>query len=207
MPPSVTESKSIATSPRASVGPYEAGKMLNVVPTTVQRWVDAGYLRAYRTAGGHRRIAISDLEEFAREKGMPIEIEKASPEPCLLMIDDDQDVIETLKSKVAGLRPELKLVTASSGFQAGYLIREHRPKLVLLDIRMPGLNGVEVCRLIMGNDPMSSTRVIAITAFRDVPAIEAIKKAGAVEVLFKPFETDQLLRILEEHFPKARRGM
>jgi len=50
----------------------QAGKYCNVSSKTIINWIDAGYIKAYKTVGGHRRIKEEDLDKFLRERGMPL---------------------------------------------------------------------------------------------------------------------------------------
>lgn len=205
----------------ALVGTLTAARMLRVDPTTIQRWIDSELITGYRTAGGHRRVMTRDLVRFAKSRGIPlaqaksragsasrVSEESGSDSSSVLIVDDEPEILEMLSVRIMGTRPALNVMTAEDGFRAGYLIQKFRPRLVLLDIRMPGVNGIEVCRFIKGDPGTSSIHVVGVTATPDPTEIDALIAAGAEEVLRKPVEKVQLEKLLSRIFPlraKARK--
>lgn len=195
-----------------SVGPNRAARIIGVNPTSIQRWVDSGDLPAHRTHGGHRRIALFDLEEFARKTGLPYEesaititTDGSREDPTrplrVLAVDDD---VTFLNWFCAGLetiskdtRP-LEILSATSGFTAGQLLATSDPDIVFLDIRMPGMSGTEICRLIKSDPRTADIRVLGITAVRSSDVIEEFVSAGAEWVFRKPIDMADIEEILGE---------
>lgn len=182
------------------IGPVEAARLLRIGPTTVQRWIDSGLIPAHKTAGHHRRIVVRDLVEFAKTRGIPLHNQKSSTPPTVLIVDDDHDLLDMFSVRIRGERPDLTVQTASNGFQAGFMISQHSPGLVLLDIRMPGLSGIDVCRLVKKNPLYGEMRIVGMTAFRD-HAVDSLIAAGAEEVLHKPVELRTLQTVLNRYIP------
>jgi len=111
--------------------------------------------------------------------------------PRILIIDDDQSLLE---SYTVLLEDEFQVSTAETGEKGLDLLRHEDVHLVLLDVRLPGINGIEVLRRIKALD--ENVDVIMITAVKDVRvAVEAIK-LGAYDYLEKPFEIDEILSLL-----------
>ncbi|MEK8023036.1 MAG: response regulator [Candidatus Hydrogenedentota bacterium] len=187
--------------PKKYIGTLEASKILHVDPSTIQRWIDSQLIPSHRTAGGHRRISLDDLQKFAAARHVPIDI--APDRPRILIVDDEPDVLETLRVRIAGFRPDIDVLTADQGFKAGFAVHQYRPTLVFLDIRMPGINGVHVCKLIKTDPSTRDIIVVGITASRDPHEIEALLRAGASSVLLKPIETDDLKNVLARTIPLA----
>jgi excisionase family DNA binding protein len=204
------------------VGTMTAARLLRVDPTTIQRWIDTELITGYRTAGGHRRVMAKDLVRFAKSRGIPLAASKIKASskpreldepgngaPVVLIVDDEPEILEVLAVRVKGTRPTVEVMTAEDGFRAGFLVQKYRPRLVLLDIRLPGLNGIEVCRLIKSDPETASIHVVGVTATPDMSEMEALIQAGAEEVLRKPVEKYQLERLLSRIFPpraKARKA-
>lgn len=90
------------------------------------------------------------------------------------------------------------VVEAVDGTQAWALIQEHKPSLVLLDVQMPGLSGLEVLQKIKEEPSLAATRVILLTAKAQESDIEAGLIAGADFYLTKPFSPLDLLTRVEE---------
>src|ERR1041384_594628 len=111
----------------------------------------------------------------------------------LLLIDDETDVQYSFQ-RIFGETPEIELTTASSGEEGLKIIPKLKPDLVLMDIRMGGINGLETLRRIRQLD--SKLLVILMTAYGTTQmAIEAMK-LGAYDYLLKPFEPPKLKEIL-----------
>lgn len=107
---------------------------------------------------------------------------------------DDQALVRTGFSLILGSEPDIEVVCeASNGREAVELCRRHRPDVVLMDIRMPDLDGIEATRLITA-DPGNRTRVLILTTFDiDEYVYDAIR-AGANGFLLKDTPPDDLIR-------------
>src|SRR3982751_1405799 len=102
----------------------------------------------------------------------------------LLLIDDEEDVRYSFQRIFDS--PEIELTTASSGEEGLRIIPKFKPDLVIMDVRMGGITGLETLRRIRGID--SKPLVILITAYGTTQtAIEAMK-LGAYDYLLKPFD-------------------
>ena len=120
----------------------------------------------------------------------------------LLLIDDENDVRYSFKRIFSS--PDLILETAASGEEGIEVIKTFKPDLVLMDVRMGGISGLETLRLIREDD--AKLPIIMMTAFGTTQtAIEAMKH-GAYDYLLKPFDVPKLKQIVEEAL-KASRDM
>src|SRR5215510_14848216 len=110
----------------------------------------------------------------------------------LLLIDDEEDVLYSFRRIFDS--PDTELTTASSGEEGLKLIPRFKPDLVIMDIRMGGMNGLETLRRIRQIDPR--LLVILMTAYGTTQtAIEAMK-LGAYDYLLKPFDVPKLKEII-----------
>ena len=123
-----------------------------------------------------------------------------NPQPVRALIADDERLMrEQLRARLAEVWPELQIVAeAKNGNEAVALTEQHHPELVFLDIRMPGLNGVEAARAIAqlptfedAPDGWPGCEQVFITAY-DQYAIEAFEQ-GVVDYVLKPAERERLL--------------
>jgi DNA-binding LytR/AlgR family response regulator len=106
--------------------------------------------------------------------------------PRAILADDERLMREQLRARLAEVWPQLQIVgEAKNGQEAVDLVQQLRPELAFLDIRMPGLTGVEAARAI-GN----ACHIVFVTAFGEF-AIEAFEQ-GAVDYVLKPAETARL---------------
>ena len=111
-----------------------------------------------------------------------------------VIADDERLMREQLRARLAEVWPELQVVAeARNGSEAVALVAEHRPELVFLDIRMPGLTGVEAAKQIaqmeIGDDELLP-EIVFITAY-DQYAVEAFEQ-GVVDYVLKPAERERL---------------
>jgi FixJ family two-component response regulator len=120
-------------------------------------------------------------------------------QPVVYVVDDDVSVRESLESliRVAGLQPE----TFASGEEFLRHARGGRASCLLLDYTLPKLNGLEIQQRIAGLYPGMS--IIFITGHGDVPMTVKAMKAGAVEFLIKPFNTDVLLGAIKNAIQRS----
>jgi DNA-binding LytR/AlgR family response regulator len=120
-----------------------------------------------------------------------------------LIADDERLMREQLRARLAEVWPELEIVAeAKNGLEAVQLTEQHHPDLVFLDIRMPGMTGVEAARAIAqlptdddDEDGWPGCEIVFITAY-DQYAIEAFEQ-GVVDYVLKPAERDRLLVTIE----------
>jgi two-component system nitrogen regulation response regulator GlnG len=118
----------------------------------------------------------------------------------LLLIDDEEDVRYSFQRIFNS--PEIELATASSGEEGLKVIPKFKPDLVLMDVRMGGMNGLETLRRIRAANP--KLLVILMTAYGTTQtAIEAMK-LGAYDYLLKPFDVPKLKEIIANAFKAAR---
>ena len=181
---------------------FEAAKICHVSPLSIINWVNAGRLAAFRTPGGHRRIRRDDLVRFMRENGMPLpeELREGSGRPRILVVDDEPGVRDVIAEHL-NLRPKpYEVMTGANGFEAGRIVATWKPDIVLLDLRMPGLDGFQVCRTIKADPESSSTVVIAMTGYYTPETEARILECGALRCFAKPLEPATLAAFIDSLF-------
>lgn len=171
--------------------PNQVATILRVSPITVRQWAQKGLLRAQTTAGGHRRFERSVIEQFARDRGAETLVPPLGN--SLLIVDDNRSFNEYLQALFAVECPELIVHAAYDGFEAGRLVVQQRPGVVLLDVMMPGVDGSEVCRRLKSDPQTAATRVVAMTGFHSEDVERRMLEAGAEQVLKKPFTGSEVL--------------
>lgn len=178
----------------------QVGKLLGADPSSVNRWIDSGKLKAYRTPGGHRRVLYEDLLVFLGECGIPIPEELKPDTLTLLLVDDDENYLRSLRKSLQRSDKTLDITYCTSGYDALILIGSKRPDAIVLDIYMPQMDGVEVCQKIKSNPDTQNILVIATTAHPS-PAVEKrVMEAGATAFLAKPYKAASILDLIH---PKA----
>lgn len=172
--------------------PNEVAQWMMVSPITVRGWAQKGLLQAEVTPGGHRRFRSAEVERFARQwnpagnKG-PLRV---------LIVDDDRTVLGFIKELLDDGVHHTVVDTASDGFEAGRKVHTFSPDVVLLDLMMPGINGIEVCHQIKQTPGLAEVRVIAMSGYLDAKNEAALLAAGAECCLTKPLDTSRLFQLL-----------
>jgi len=111
-------------------------------------------------------------------------------EPLILVADDDDDILLLVTTRLR--RDGFKVVSASRGDQALAVAREHKPTLAVLDIGMPGLDGLEVLEQIRADEELRGMLVLLLTA----KAQESDVRRGYVKKPFSPAELSTRVRTL-----------
>jgi DNA-binding NtrC family response regulator len=118
----------------------------------------------------------------------------------ILVVDDDPTILSSFTEVLADEETEVR--TAASAEEALAAIDAQRPDLVLSDVRMPGLDGIELLRLLKERVP--GTDVIIMTAYDDMPTAVAAMREGAFDFLPKPLDLEDLQRVLDRVFEDRR---
>ena len=161
-----------------------AAGVLQVSIPTIKRWVREGHLKAFRTAGGHFRIAEEEIERFKTKQQMPPTADETTR---VLVVDDDPQLRDTLM-EILSLEPTYEVEVARDGYDGLIKVGTFRPHVLVLDLRMPGLDGFQVCRRVKADPVTSTTKILAITGYAEGDARARILEAGADGYLEKPLQ-------------------
>lgn len=123
-------------------------------------------------------------------------------EPAVVLVADDIDSNRDLLREVL-IRTGLTVVEASNGHEAVIISESHRPAVVLMDIRMPLMDGFEAIRRLKENPNTAETPVIALTASTTMETLAEIKRSGFVSSLSKPINLNDLLQELSRFIKRA----
>jgi DNA-binding response OmpR family regulator len=137
---------------------------------------------------------------------LPDELKQGSGLRKVLIVDDESTIRETLGEHLSTRSEPYEVVTASDGFEAGRLVATVRPDVVLLDLRMPGIDGFQICRTIKADPESSNTVVIAMTGYYSQETAERILECGAVRCFAKPVEPSTLSAFIDTVFEQQGRS-
>jgi DNA-binding NarL/FixJ family response regulator len=118
-------------------------------------------------------------------------------EPILVVLVEDNDVFRDALELLLGLRPEMKVIASvADGADAARVAADLRPQVVLMDYRLPGLDGVQATRAVLEACP--DTAVVCLTASANPREREALMEAGAVGCLEKDEGLDAIIEAIHD---------
>lgn len=175
----------------------EAAKVCGVSQQTIIRSFDAGRLTGFKVPGSKfRRIPRDELVRFMRANGMSLEaLGEDGAVARVLLISSDQAISRLVESTLKDDR-RFSLMVAGNAFDAGLLTESFRPGIVILSTRQDEIDPVAVCRRLRSRAESAEVRILSLGGAGDGARLEALKRAGANEVLIVPCPGDLLLRRL-----------
>ena len=120
----------------------------------------------------------------------------------VLVADDDADIRDLLSFKLE--QAGLEVVAAEDGQAALGLARERHPTLAVLDVSMPGLSGIDVCRMLRADPSTADMLIIMLTARVQEQDVEGGFSAGADDYVTKPFSPRELVTRIQALLSRAR---
>jgi excisionase family DNA binding protein len=167
---------------------HEVSRLLQVNPRSVINWIEQSLLLSYRTPGGHRRIRHDDLLAFLRKHQIPTPASLVDGKFGVLIVDDETEIVDVLRTFLQR-QGGYEIATASDGISALIEVGRLKPDLLILDIMIPGVDGIEVCRRIKA-DSSNRTTIIAVSG--NAEKEKRILQAGADAFMLKPIDLDRL---------------
>ena len=170
----------------------EAAKICKVSQQTIIRCFDNGQLKGFRVPGSRfRRIPREALYKFMKDNGIPTDALESGKRKVLL-VDDDNELVE-LMTKVLEEDGRFEVRVASNGFDAGMMVKEYRPDMIVLDVMLPDINGKEVCHRVRADSTLEDVRILCISGMLEDDKVQELRLSGADDFLHKPFDIEELI--------------
>ena len=170
----------------------EAAKICKVSQQTIIRCFDNGQLKGFRVPGSRfRRIPREMLYKFMKDNGIPTDALESGRRKVLL-VDDDVELVEVM-TKFLEEDGRFDVKIATTGFDAGMLVKEYRPDMIVLDVMLPDINGKEVCQRVRADSTMEDVRILCISGMIEEDKIQDLRLAGADDFMHKPFDAELLI--------------
>ena len=115
----------------------------------------------------------------------------SNAEVCILVVDDDPYYLEIIPA-VLTQDSTYKVLTASTGFEAGLMVMEHTPHAVILDIHLSDIDGRILCERIKSCKETSNTCILGISGYIDEDEVSVLFTQGFDDFLKKPFQIEEL---------------
>jgi len=167
---------------------HEVSHLLHVNPRSVINWIEQSLLPSYRTPGGHRRIRRDDLLAFLRKHQIPTPESLVEGKFSILIVDDENEIVDIIKLFLQR-QGGYQIATASDGITALIEVGRAKPDLMILDIMIAGVDGIEVCRRIKED---SNNRTVIIAVSGNTEHEKRILQSGADVFMSKPIDLEKL---------------
>lgn len=191
---------------RRSYSTAHVAKRMGVSIPTVQRWVDAGQLLAWKTLGGHRRIDADSADELiSRHSGAAVGPAPAEAALNIVIVDDNPDDRDLLAALVDEAFPGASVTVADNGFVGLVAIGKTQADVVITDIQMPHMDGLEMLRQLAASEGQSPRALVAVTSLTPRQLAQRGELPGAVQYMRKPIvDPVAFIRILKAVVDGAR---
>jgi excisionase family DNA binding protein len=180
----------------------EAAMLLGVSVGTVQLWVESGLLRAWKTAGGHRRVMRDSVEQLLRKEPVaPVTRTVGAtppnqPRPLkVTVVEDDADLLRLYQAKLARWPMPTKVTGMYSAIAALLAIGRGGPDLLITDLNMPEMDGFSMLRILQQAPELAHTTIVAVTGLDEATIAAKGGLPPGILVLPKPIPFDRLQEI------------
>lgn len=187
----------------------EAGVMLGVSLRTVQLWVEAGVLSAWKTQGGHRRVSLESVEKVLAEREVisnlkwnarqkPESSESTDNSLKVLIAEDNEVYRDLLEFYFKNLEMPVDMTFVADGFECLISLGKQVPDIIMTDLNMPKISGFDMIRHLVSNDTYDNVEIIALTGLTQADIDQKGGLPSRVKVFFKPFSFKQLELIVDD---------
>ena len=181
----------------------EVARRLGVSLQTVQRWVDAGRLKAWKTLGGHRRIDAESAEALFRSQAsettaVPVEQASSARAFRILVVDDDPLDLELMATVVRRALPDAVIDRARDGFQALLRAGNAMPDVLVTDVNMPHMDGFEMIRTLAQQSEPSPATIVAVSSLSPSELEARGRVLPGVHFMSKPVDQETLAALLRD---------
>lgn len=195
----------MSSKPR-SYSTTEVAKRLGISTQTVQRWVDSGQLKAWKTLGGHRRVEAEGAELLftLHGKNLPaigdetLPQEAPRPFPSVLIVDDNPDDREILAHLLEDALPTATVAAATNGFHGLIAIGRMAPDVVITDLMMPHMNGFEMLKHLQTESTARPGVIMAVSSNTLGELASLGKLPPGVVFLQKPLDADEFIQTIQK---------
>jgi excisionase family DNA binding protein len=192
--------------PSPTYSTSEVAKRLGISTQTVQRWVDSGQLKAWKTLGGHRRIEAEGVELLFRLHGVAVpdaqtpttssELVQGKPALSALIVDDNPDDRDILAYLLADTLPTATVAAATNGFHGLIAIGRMAPDIVITDVLMPHMNGFEMIRQLVNGNAIRPRVILAVSSNSLAELAPRGQLPEGVVFMQKPLDPDEFKKVL-----------
>lgn len=186
----------------------EVARLLGMSVRSVQLMVDRGELAAWKTAGGHRRIARASVDHWRRSRnlaktapGRVAQRHGTSRHPSLLLIDDSIHCQKLVSLLIQQRFPSIDLHVADDGIAGLALYGQLKPQMLIVDILLPGIDGATLITSLRSHPQFASSHLAVVTSLDEAQRAPYAFALEGVPVIHKTALVAELPRLLKTWLP------
>lgn len=183
---------------------HDIARFCGVYPSSVVNWINSGKLKSFQTAGGHHRVTKERLLEFMKQLDIPIPPEVAG-RARILVVDDDEEFAGMVKRAFSRHPEHYEADVCGDGVEALLRIGQAPPVLVVLDMVMPKMDGLQVCKVLKSKAETRKVKIIAVTGKKLAFSERKLEEIGVDALFRKPLDINELLLKAAELLSKEGR--
>ncbi|HEX9877161.1 MAG TPA: excisionase family DNA-binding protein [Gammaproteobacteria bacterium] len=185
------------------ISTQQAARLLGVSVRTIQLWVENGVLHAWKTAGGHRRIARASVDALREEQREVIATVTGLQARKVVIIEDNPTYLELYRIKIEDWQPAATIVTFDSGFEALLGLDKLDPDLIVTELEMPGMNGSLMLQSLRSGAPNAELVVLTNLSDEELEDRDDVPERAAF--LRNPVDLDKLGKLVGEKMKAPKR--
>lgn len=185
----------------------EVANICGVVNQTAINWIKSGHLKAFTTPGGQFRVYPDDLVVFMKQRKMRIPDDvlvvctqnaEGTRKVKVLFVDDDDSFNNVSISLMKKTLPQVEFYQAFDGFEAGTMLVRKQPDCLILDLNLPGINGMKICQTVKTSEAFGKPEIIVVTSLEDQDVEENCRKLGVKYYFKKPVFIPELATAVKD---------
>lgn len=177
---------------------FEAAEISDVSHVTIQNWIKKGWIKAYRTAGGHRRIEREHLSSFLNSKKIPINSDSKDGLLQVLILEDDKNISDLIRLHLVSRSKIYDIKVVENLFTAGLLFGIYKPSLIIVDLSFPDIDFLQVYKEIRNNSISEDVKIMMINSGRSQKSLSTISDFTSSRVFNVPEEISELMEELSD---------
>jgi two-component system, OmpR family, response regulator VicR len=179
----------------------DVARLLNINPRTARLYLTQGRIKGTRNpVTGTWTVTHQAVSAFLEERG--VEPSAIGFPVKVLIVDDEPAVLKSIEAILGSSMWNFVFETSTDGYEALIRLGQRAPDLIILDSRMPNVDGKQVLQAIRNQRNVARTKILIVTAHPE--DVDELLRVGAHDALLKPFEPQQLIEKVTSLLPHSK---